>query len=374
MGSIIPGAIQGELGRQRVGSWTTGSRDLVLQSGRSARTRAQDRGRPDAAGLMVGSATEISTTSKPPRPASPRLHQQDPANPSPCAGIRTEAPADRSARRAPSGLFDRSRDHAPRSGRAHGLDAVGGGLVSPCARDRCARGGDRRRVAGWSEPLLLLCPHRRTRPASQFFRVRARTRQGHGLRQRQDRPRGHAERAGSRQARDFRTGTTRAREPSRGTQQTSAATNKDVPTTNSIAAGSTQERAKACPDPRRYRRRGRARSKVGAFARSLVELSSWRGRATSLESGAGRHRAGRRTHQVGCPLGQPLDRRNQQRPDLDAELIARLCSHTANDRSCKPHRLVREQRARADGGGTPHPHHGCSQASPSRGGSRRQER
>ena len=44
-------------------------------------------------------------------------------------------------------------------------------------------------------------------------------------------------------------GANRAREPSRGTQQAIAATNKDVSTTNSIAAGSTQERAKVLPRP-----------------------------------------------------------------------------------------------------------------------------
>ena len=44
-------------------------------------------------------------------------------------------------------------------------------------------------------------------------------------------------------------GANRAHEPSRGTQQANAATNKDVPTTNSISAGSTQERAKVLPRP-----------------------------------------------------------------------------------------------------------------------------
>jgi len=73
-------------------------------------------------------------------------------------------------------------------------------------------------------------------------------------------------------------GTNRAREPSRGTQQASAAT-KDVSTTSSIARDRPRNGQRSSPDPRRYRRRGRARSKVGAFARSLVELSCWRGRA-----------------------------------------------------------------------------------------------
>lgn len=41
----------------------------------------------------------------------------------------------------------------------------------------------------------------------------------------------------------------RAREPSRGAQPASAATNKDVSTTNAVSAGSTQERAKVLPRP-----------------------------------------------------------------------------------------------------------------------------
>jgi hypothetical protein len=44
-------------------------------------------------------------------------------------------------------------------------------------------------------------------------------------------------------------GANRAREPSRGAQQASATTTKDVSTTNSISAGSTQERAKVLPRP-----------------------------------------------------------------------------------------------------------------------------
>jgi hypothetical protein len=64
------------------------------------------------------------------------------------------------------------------------------------------------------------------------------------------------------------------------------------------------------------------------------------GAGRRLESRAGRHRAGRRTHRVGRPLGQSLDRRDQQRPDLDTELSAWPCSHTANDCSCKPHPLI----------------------------------
>jgi hypothetical protein len=44
-------------------------------------------------------------------------------------------------------------------------------------------------------------------------------------------------------------GANRAREPSRPTQQANAAASKDVTTTNSIAAGSSQERAKILPRP-----------------------------------------------------------------------------------------------------------------------------
>src|SRR4051794_35873968 len=44
-------------------------------------------------------------------------------------------------------------------------------------------------------------------------------------------------------------GTTRAREPSRPAQQANAGASKDVTTTNSIAAGSSQERAKVLPRP-----------------------------------------------------------------------------------------------------------------------------
>jgi hypothetical protein len=44
-------------------------------------------------------------------------------------------------------------------------------------------------------------------------------------------------------------GTQRPREPARTAQQASAAVNKDVSTTNSISAGSTQERSKILPRP-----------------------------------------------------------------------------------------------------------------------------
>ena len=208
--------------------------------------------RPDATRPMVGAATAIRHVRSSRRRPSPRLHQQGSAHPSPGASSRTQtqAPADRSPRRAPSRLCNRSRHHAPRPGRIPGLDPVRDcRLVSSCAHRRRAGGSGRGRMVGRSEPFLLL---RSRRGASAASRISGCAREG----------RKDSACAGAKTDREVApsapttakvaspaAGANRAREPSRPAQQANAAASKDVTTTNSIAAGSSQERAKILPRP-----------------------------------------------------------------------------------------------------------------------------
>ena len=135
------------------------------------------RARLDATRPMVGAATAIRHVRSSGRRASPCLHQQGAAHPSPGASSRTQthAPADRSTRRAPSRLCNRSRHHAPRPGRIPGLDPVRDcRLVSSCAHRRRAGGSGRGRMVGRSEPFLLLRSGRGASAASRFRAARAR--------------------------------------------------------------------------------------------------------------------------------------------------------------------------------------------------------
>ena len=209
------------------------------------------RARLDATRAMVGAATAIRHVRSSGRRASPCLHQQGSAHPSRGASPRTQtqAPADRSARRAPSRLCHRSRHPAPRPGRIPALDPVRGcRLVSSCADRRRAGGSGRGRMVGRSKPFLLLRSRRGAGAASSDSGCAREGRKDSAC-------------AGAKTDREVApsapttakvaspaAGANRARDPSRAAQQANAAA-KDVTTTNSIAAGSSQERAKILPRP-----------------------------------------------------------------------------------------------------------------------------
>ena len=129
------------------------------------------RARPDATRPMVGAATAIRHVRSSGRRATPCLHQQGAAHPSPrpSSSTQTQAPADRPARRAPNRLRNRSWHHAPRRGRIPGLYPIRGcRLVSSCAHRRSAGGSGRARMVGRSEPVLLLRPRRGAGAASRI--------------------------------------------------------------------------------------------------------------------------------------------------------------------------------------------------------------
>ena len=157
--------------------------------------------------------------------------------------------------------------------------------------------------------------------------LRARGPQGQRLRRRQNRPRAGAKRAhdckgrepgGRRQscARAVATRTT-------GQRSSQQRRNDDELHRSGIEPGTGEDPAQTCtgtgdqadhdrglddPRGRRWNRR------AGGARRCLA-------------GGTGRYRSRNRPRRVGCALGQPLDRRDQQRPDLDPELIA--CEKTA---------------------------------------------
>ena len=157
--------------------------------------------------------------------------------------------------------------------------------------------------------------------------LRARGPQGQRLRRRQNRPRAGAKRAhdckgrepgGRRQscARAVATRTT-------GQRSSQQRRNDDELHRSGIEPGTGEDPAQTCtgtgdqadhdrglddPRGRRWNRR------AGGARRCLA-------------GGTGRYRSRNWPRRVGCALGQPLDRRDQQRPDLDPELIA--CGKTA---------------------------------------------
>ena len=210
------------------------------------------RAQLDATRPMVGAATAIRHVRSSGGRASPCLHQQGAAHPSPGASSRTQthAPADRSTRRAPSRLCNRSRHHAPRPGRIPGLDPVRDcRLVSSCAHRRRAGGSGRGRMVGRSEPFLLLRSGRGASAASRFG-LRPRGPQGQRLRRRQNRPRAGAKRAhdckgrepGGRRQSCARAGATRAT----GQRSSQQRRNDDELHRSGIEPGTGEEPAQTC--------------------------------------------------------------------------------------------------------------------------------
>ena len=179
---------------------------------------------------------------------------------------------------------------------------------------------------GWSggaSPSFFFAPA--AAPVQQAdSALRARGPQGQRLRRRQNRPRAGAKRAhdckgrepGGRRQSCARAGATRTT----GQRSSQQRRNDDELHRSGIEPGTGEDPGR---DLHRHRRPGRPRSRAGRSARSSVEPPCWRGLAVS----GGRHREipfpefGR--VEFGSALGQPLDRRDQQRPDLDPELIAR---------------------------------------------------
>ena len=179
---------------------------------------------------------------------------------------------------------------------------------------------------GGASPSFFFAPA--AAPVQQAeFGLRARGPQGQRLRRRQNRPRGGAKRAHDckgREPRGRRQSCTRAvaarTTGQRGRQQRrdddelhrsgiEPGTGED-PAQTRAGPGDQADHDRGLDDPRGRRRNSRA----GGARRCLA-------------GGAGRYRSRNRPHRVGCALGQPLDRRDQQRSDLDPELIA--CGKTA---------------------------------------------
>ena len=179
---------------------------------------------------------------------------------------------------------------------------------------------------GGASPSFFFAPA--AAPVQQAdFGVRARGPQGQRLRRRQNRPRAGAKRAhdckgrepgGRRQscARAVATRTT-------GQRSSQQRRNDDELHRSGIEPGTGEDPAETCtgtgdqadhdrglddPRGRRWNRR------AGGARRCLA-------------GGTGRYRSRNWPRRVGSALGQPLDRRDQQRPDLDPELIA--CEKTA---------------------------------------------